>query len=82
MTTRLFELTISVPCKDLEAEEAMTKAVEDTARQLYAMAAMLAWRSQPRVRLTITSATIGKVIKNIADLAGDTPPADHPRLDV
>ena len=68
MTTRLFELSVSVPCKDIEAEEGMTKAVEEVARQLYAMAAMLAWRGTPRIRLTITSSTIGKVT---TDVLGD-----------
>jgi hypothetical protein len=65
MTTRLFELSISVPCKDSEAEEAMTRGVEEVSRQLYAMAAMLAWRGNPRIRLTITSSTIGKVTKDV-----------------
>jgi hypothetical protein len=68
MVTRLHEISLSIPCKDKEHEEAATEAVKACLRQMYTVAVMLAHNgAMPRLQLVYTSSTSGKNVVDITD---------------
>jgi hypothetical protein len=63
----LYELQLSIPCENGEAEDAATEAVVAIAKQMFAMAQLMSHNATPRLKLTYHSARSGKVIVNIKE---------------
>jgi hypothetical protein len=73
MSSRIFDLSISVPCRDNQAGEAATQIVIAAAKQMHALLAMLAWQGNPRVVLSYT--TIQGLVE--LEILGEQPSSDE-----